>query len=292
MAVLVIGSTVADISICLPNLPQSKQDLHTLSQHISIGGCGYNVARAIQAHQIRSLDFLSPIGQGIFGEYIYNQITPYFPHPLIERINEENGCTYCLIEPSGERTFISHHGAEYQFKAQWFQNLNKAYDYIYVCGLEIEEQSGDIILDYLETQPQAKIVFSPSPRIKHINHHRLNRLCKLHPMIHMNQEECREWTNDQCLEDGLKHLYETTHEILVVTLGKDGCFYFDGDSIHHVAGYSAEQINSNGAGDAHCGTMIAMRAKGMDWQYSLSAANQSAAKVVQSHESVLDNTRR
>ena len=57
------------------------------------------------------------------------------------RDRQKNGCCYCLVDDSGERTFICEHGAEYFYQASWFDQLDaNNYQQVYVCGLEIEEE--------------------------------------------------------------------------------------------------------------------------------------------------------
>lgn len=43
--VLIIGSTVVDIIVNLvDSLPKTGEDVHIRSQHMSLGGCAYNVS--------------------------------------------------------------------------------------------------------------------------------------------------------------------------------------------------------------------------------------------------------
>ena len=45
---LFIGSTVADVVLRLPALPQPGDDLHVEHQQVSLGGCAFNAFRAAQ----------------------------------------------------------------------------------------------------------------------------------------------------------------------------------------------------------------------------------------------------
>ena len=131
--ILVIGSTVADIHIHLNHLPSFEEDINMYSQKMTVGGCAYNVAR-----MIASLDtpctLFSPIGKGIYADYIRTQTADKPVKPCIES-EEENGCCYCLIDEQGNRTFMSLHGAEYHFQKEWFDRIDiQEYGSIYVCG--------------------------------------------------------------------------------------------------------------------------------------------------------------
>ena len=41
---LIIGSTVADVTVRLPHLPVTGEDVIVESQSMSLGGCAYNVS--------------------------------------------------------------------------------------------------------------------------------------------------------------------------------------------------------------------------------------------------------
>lgn len=86
--------------------------------------------------------FVTPVGlQGVFGGFVEKQLqTLSFAQPVLLP-DEANGCCYCLVEASGERTFMSIHGAEYSFNPAWMAPYAaNHYAYGYVCGLEVEER--------------------------------------------------------------------------------------------------------------------------------------------------------
>lgn len=44
---------------------------------------------------------------------------------------------------------------------------------------------------------------------------------------------------------------------MIVTLGADGCYYYDGEKEETIPGVPAEQLDTIGAGDSHIGAVIA-----------------------------------
>ena len=117
--VLVIGSTCVDVIIRVDHLPRTEENLHPESQRFAIGGCAYNVAN-ILGRAGAPTTFVTPVGlQGVFGGFVEKQLqTLSFAQPVLLP-DEANGCCYCLVEASGERTFMSIHGAEYSFNPAW-----------------------------------------------------------------------------------------------------------------------------------------------------------------------------
>lgn len=138
MKVLVIGSTVVDVILNVDRMPLIGEDGNINEQSLSVGGCAFNVFHTLRYLKI-DCDLFSPVGKGIYGDYIRKYFRDKNIFPMIES-SHDNGCCYCIVDQSGERTFLAMHGAEYLFEAQWFDLLkDKHYDMIYVCGLELEK---------------------------------------------------------------------------------------------------------------------------------------------------------
>ena len=162
---LIIGSTVADVTIRLPRLPRTGQDINISSQSMTLGGCAFNVSEMLRRFGLPYRLF-SPVGGGIYGDFVRSRLLEKEIPLLIPSPEEENGCCYCFVESTGERTFAALHGAEYRFKPQWFDLLDpEALGPVYVCGLELEEDTGEVVLDYLEANPPQTLYFAPGPRI-------------------------------------------------------------------------------------------------------------------------------
>ncbi len=284
--ILVIGSSVCDVIIRVHHIPRPEEDENIISQTLSIGGCAYNIASMLRYLQVPHTLF-SPIGTGIYGDFVREQ----FLHnhiPLLLIAKQKNGCCYCLVDDSGERTFLCEHGAEYLFKKEWFDSLNvNDYDCVYICGLEIEEKSGDIIIDFLSHNPHLQIYFAPGPRINHISQKKLQKLFDLHPIIHLNLSEILSYTQQNSLIKAVNDLYSQIQQSLIVTLGDKGCYYFDGKQDITVPSMKAEVVDTIGAGDAHMGAFIAFQTLGYSVKESLQKANQHAAKVVQQQGATL-----
>ena len=83
--VLVIGSTVIDVIIQIDHLPSAQEDVHVQHQHMSLGGCAYNVSDMIRHFGVPYTLF-SPVGTGAYGDFVRTQI---FSCPNGERIVSE-----------------------------------------------------------------------------------------------------------------------------------------------------------------------------------------------------------
>lgn len=295
---LVIGSTVVDVIITLEDyLPKTQGDVHVLNQEMSLGGCAYNTSDMIRHFGVPYILF-SPVGTGAYGDFVRTNLAKRNITTPIPTPNEDNGCCYCFIEKTGERTFISYHGAEYRFRPEWFNLLNAdEIDSVYICGFEIEELTGIHIVEWLEAHPHLTVYFAPGPRLNKISLELMERLFALHPIIHLNEEEVcayqgfvdsSSYTADGILlENGAAYLASRTDNTVIVTLGDKGTFYHSAEGCGYIDSIPAHQIDTIGAGDSHIGAVIACRQMGMTLPDAIRTANKVAAKVVETKGALL-----
>ena len=203
--VLVIGSTCVDVIIRVDHLPRTEENLHPQSQRFAIGGCAYNVAN-ILGRAKAPLTCVTPVGgRGVFGGFVQKQLDALGFTSPVYLPEGENGCCYCFVEKSGERTFLSIHGVEYTFDPAWMAPYDQChYDYGYVCGLEVEEKTGAALVGYLEHAPIETILYAPGPRGMRVAPELTERLFALHPMLHLNAGEACSLGGCDNLDDALR----------------------------------------------------------------------------------------
>lgn len=284
MKVLIIGSTVVDVILNVKKMPLSGEDENITSQTISLGGCAFNVYHTLKYLKV-DCELFSPIGKGYYGDYVRKYFHDH-DMPVVLESQKQNGCCYCVVEETGERTFLAWHGAEYLFEKEWFEQLkNKSYDMIYVNGLELEEQTGKNIIDFLMTR-QEKIFFAPSSRFPYIDPLIVNDMMQLKPVIHLSQSEIYTYTKMDSLERAAGFLFTQTRQKVIVTLGEKGCYFYDGNH-HFIKGIKVEAVDTTGAGDCHLAAYMAYCAMGEEDEKALYHANLLAAQVVRKKGSTL-----
>jgi len=279
--VLIIGNTCVDVIINIDHLPKTAEDLQPTSQSFALGGCPFNTANIVRQSGVPFL-FITPVGTGMYGDYVRAGLTKKgFPIHVTSPL--ENGCCYCLVESSGERTFLSYHGVEYTFQKEWMEPFDMTeIDMIYVCGLEIEEETGENILSFLEEHLGPEIFFAPGPRLLHIDPEKRRRLFALHPVIHINEQEAFELSGTHELANAACLIQEQTNNTVLITLGDKGscCLIKDAAELIYAAPVSAKVVDTIGAGDSHIGQILASRAKGRSWKEALLDANRVSSHVV------------
>ncbi|MDO4272570.1 MAG: PfkB family carbohydrate kinase [Eubacteriales bacterium] len=279
--VLVLGSTVVDVIIDLvDHLPKTGEDVHVRSQHMSLGGCAYNVSDSVRHFQVPYILF-SPVGTGVYGYFVREELKKRGISTPIPTPNQDNGCCYCFVESTGERTFISYHGAEYLFRREWFDLVPlDEIDTVYICGLEIEEVTGEAVIEFLEKHPGLNTFFAPGPRLTVINPRLTERLYSLSPILHLNETEALEASEKSTIHEAAAFLYEKTHNTVIITLGENGCYYFDGAKEELIPPVTTSQVDTIGAGDSHIGSVIACLKRGDTLTQAIEKANLVSSRVV------------
>lgn len=279
MKLLFIGSVTADVLLRVPALPAPGEDFNLLSQQVTLGGCAYN---AFHTAALSSVDctLFAPVGQGVWGAWVQSALQARGVQTLIPPVPEEHGCCYCLITPDGERTFLCHRGTEYRFQPRWFEALPDAFDSVYVCGLELEEPTGDVILDWLEAHPPRRLYFAPGPRLCHIEPRKMARIMALQPVFHLSMLEATQFTRQNDHADAAALIHRMTQADVLITMGPQGCYVHTADEQALIPSVPASVVDSVGAGDAHIGAVMAAEAEGCSLTDAVRRANRICAAVV------------
>ena len=290
-SVLVIGSTCVDVIIRVDHLPKTEENLHPESQRFTIGGCADNVAN-ILGRAGAALTFVTPVGrQGVFGPFVRETLAQLPFASMVDLPNEQNGCCYCFVEKTGERTFCSIHGAEYTFDSAWMTPYaGQSFDYGYVCGLEVEECTGENLVAYLEHAPIGTLMYAPGPRGVRIRQELTNRLFALHPLLHLNAGEALALSGQDNLDDALRSLHARTQQAVIATMGADGARCIENGVLYTVPGAPVSHVvDTLGAGDSHAGAVLLGLSRGMALRDALALANRVSAAVVQTDGATLSD---
>lgn len=282
---LIIGSTCVDVILRLDHLPTTGEDMHPV-QRFAMGGCAFNVAQVPKAYDV-DLRFVTPIGDhGVFSDFVRAHLSNAGFRGPITVPDSENGCCYCLVERSGERTFLSVHGVEYSFHAAYMDAFaGERFDYTYICGLEVEEKTGGELVAWIEAHPDiaGTVVYAPGPRGIEVDADRTERILALHPILHLNEQEAQALAGaetDSVLA-AAQALHAKTGNMVVVTRGADGVLWISADgSVHSAPSVPSTVVDTIGAGDSHCGAVLTGLTLGWTEEDTMRFANQVASEVV------------
>lgn len=285
---LFIGSTVADVLLYTPALPQPGDDIAVKRQQVALGGCAYNAFTAARLVSQQPCQLASPIGTGLWGNWVRSALNERGVASVIPPVDVPNGCCYCLVTPDGERSFLCEHGAEYAFTPDMLKDLRADEASVYFCGLEIEESTGDVLLDWLEHQPAKRLYFAPGPRLCRIPPRKMARIIQLHPTFHLSEGEAAQFTRCDDPADAAALIRSLTHGDVIITLGHRGAYCLDEQGGTLIPGMPVPVVDTIGAGDSHIGAIMAFQAEGASLPDAVECANLVSAAVVSQSGAALD----
>lgn len=279
---LVIGAAYVDVVVNVQRLPQSGEDVPGKWRSTQVGGSAFNVQRALTYAGTQAA-LLAPVGRGQHATIVRETFRRLQIPILLEDDRADNGWDVSFVEANGERAFLSISGVERYWQAEWFDRLAlDIYDYVYLSGYELEDpQAAAVILTALQRYPRLSILFDTSPRIGQLSSAVLQQLIRPGVMIHGNVVEIQQLgTPTETYQTIAKRLNALTGALVVVTLDAQGCYYVDQGVGRMVPGEATRVVNTIGAGDTHCGGLLAGLTAGQPVDAAIRQANQLAAQVV------------
>ncbi|MDK9587214.1 PfkB family carbohydrate kinase [Lelliottia wanjuensis] len=280
--VTVLGAAVIDVIADAYALPWRGCDIELKQQGVNIGGCALNIAIALKRLGIAAQNAL-PVGHGVWADIIRNAMAKQDLHSAVEAESGDNGWCLALVEPDGERTFMSFSGVENQWQQSWLDGLEiPAHSLVSLSGYQLTSPCGELLTRWLEGLTDVTAFIDFGPRIADIPDALMARIMACKPIVSLNRQEAviaaeRLGVNVEALGKAWQAHYACP---LIVRHDKDGAWYYDGDSAGHVPAFAATVVDTIGAGDSHAGGTLAGLAAGWALPDAVLLGNAVAAWVV------------
>lgn len=279
---LVFGTALVDALMNVPSVPVSGGNVLGDFLEYQVGGCAINAFSAVR-YAGAEADLFVPVGHGPNADRIAQHIRKIGEQPRVVSGTPDNGWTVATVEPNGERTFIVLPGMEQLMREPWFKHLDiPSYDYLYLSGFQLTNPlvAADVVKVLSQRRSDATLLFDVAARIKGVGKELLHDLLKSGVLVHCNEIELPQVAEGNTFDEQIAFLHNMTHQPVVVTLGSRGTYYYvDAEDNGIVPGEPVHVINTVGAGDSHCGGMLAGLSQGLSVRESVSLANRLAAKV-------------
>lgn len=281
---LILGAAFVDVIMDIAQMPESGGDATAKFKSNHVGGCAFNVYGAI-SHYLgkNSTDLLVPVGNGQYAEIVRQTLKEKGIPVILHENSFDNGWDLCLVEPSGERTFITVPGIEQHWDESWFKEINLSdYDYFYISGYEMEDpRAARVILKWLSGRKSgARILFDASPRISHIDSATVSAILKAETIVNANEDEISYLSSKRTLAEQAADIYRKTKTPVIVTLGARGTYLYDAGGGRSIPAKQVKVVNTIGAGDMHCGGVLAGLQEGMTIDEAVKLSNRLSAKVI------------
>ena len=280
--VTVLGAAVIDVIADAYALPWRGCDIELKQQGVNIGGCALNIAIALKRLGIAAQNAL-PVGHGVWADIIRNAMQKQDLHSAVEAENGDNGWCLALVEPDGERTFMSFSGVENQWQQGWLDALSVPQNsLVYLSGYQLASPSGEMLTRWLEDLQDVTAFIDFGPRIADIPDDLMARIMACKPIVSLNRQEAQLAAErlGVAVESLGAHWQQRFGSPLIVRHDKDGAAWYEAGQSGNVPAFAATVVDTIGAGDSHAGGTLAGLAAGWSLAESVRLGNAVAAWVV------------
>ena len=297
------GEAIVDVMMRVPRLPERGGDLLAASSAVTVGG-GFNVMAAA-ARQGLPVLYAGGHGTGPWGDLVRRALADegiaVFRPPDQAR---DTGFDVALVEPDGERTFVTHLGAEALAGLDsWDAAPAGPGDAVYVSGYGlVPPESGPVLAAWAAALPPGPLLFiDPGPLVADIPAAVLDPVLARCDWLSCNQREAALLAGVADPAKAARRLLaRTARANVIVRSGPAGCLLAlrpaaTSSPTSHTGAESAipppptlvripapavTAVDLTGAGDAHAGVFLAALADGLDPAAAARRANAAAALAV------------
>jgi sugar/nucleoside kinase (ribokinase family) len=300
---LFAGEAIVDLLMWVPALPERGGDMLAESSAVQVGG-GFNIMAAA-VRQGLPVVYAGGHGTGPWGEKVGAALAAENIHLLrAPDPDADTGFDVALVEADGERTFITHLGAEsLREPGAWDLVQVRPGDAVYVSGYGlVPPGSGPILGAWAAALPPEVLLFvDPGPLAAEIPAPVLDPVLARCDWWSCNQREGALLTSTSDPAEAARRLIgRTGHADVIVRAGQDGCVLalrttgpgIDAAlSLSHIPAPAVTAVDTTGAGDAHSGVFLAALAAGLTATDAARRANAAAALTVTRSGAAVSPTR-
>lgn len=273
------GQVVVDLVMRVPGLPPVGGDVLASSTVEYVGG-GFNVLAAA-ARAGADVVYAGGHGTGMRGDLVRAALAlEGVALAAPPTTGTDTGVCVVLVDDTGERTFVTGTGAETAVAGP-LPALD-ADDIGYVSGysLLVPEKAEQVL-----AVSGGTLLVDPGPLVADIDADLWARTLARTAVLSLNAREAGLLTGATDPAAAARELGRRLPggAVVVVRTGAAGCVVADGGVVTSVPGIAVVAVDTNGAGDAHCGVLGAELLRGTDVLAAARRANVAAAVAVTRH---------
>lgn len=262
----VVGSINTDLVVNTEKIPAVGETVEGKEFVISFGGKGANVS--VAASRLgESVNLLSCVGDDIFSKNALAHLQEENVHiTAVKQIKNEK-CGFASIVLSNKNNqIIVVPGANAKVDTKYIKQYTSRIKECSIVGAQFEVPIDSVLLtSQICKDNNIKFVLNPSP-IKDYPKEIFNNAT----YVIVNEIEL-EKVNGYTSKAPFKIL-ETYANKLIMTKGKDGCYYHDGLKLIHIPSINVDTVDTTGAGDTFLGSFMVAINNNLDIHNALTFA--------------------
>ncbi|ARK22354.1 MULTISPECIES: ribokinase [Sporosarcina] len=268
--ITVIGSANMDVIAQADKFPLQGETVRGKGFQTAPGGKGANQAVAC-ARLGQQVQLIGTTGTDSFAEMIVDNLQEQgVDTSYIKKVEGPSGVAVILLT-EGDNRIISIPGANHALTPERIEELKpviRASDFV-MMQLELPTDTVWYVLKLCK-ELQVPVMMDPAPsssfQLEYMSYVRY---------LTPNETECA-----QLFGTSIEETVTNYPNQLLVTLGKDGVCYHDGERVISVPGVPAKVVDTTGAGDTFNGALANRIVQGSDLQSAIQFANVAASLSV------------
>jgi sugar/nucleoside kinase (ribokinase family) len=279
-----LDTVLVDVVLRVAALPERAGDVLAHEQLITTGG-GFN-AMSAAARQGLDVVYAGRLGVGPFASRAERSLNDeHVATPVARNESLDTGICVVLVEPDGERSFVSSRGAEDTLRASDLDALDVcAGDTVLVSGYNVMYgELAELVIAWLVQLPaEITVAFDPATRMEDIPAVNLETVLARTDWLICNAREGATLAKNADVFESASSLATMSDRLnVLIRTGADGCVVATNHRVAtSVDGFATEVVDLNGAGDVHNGVFLAELAKGESPYDAARWANAAAAIAV------------
>ncbi|HOA28386.1 MAG TPA: PfkB family carbohydrate kinase, partial [Arachnia sp.] len=262
---VVIGSVIADQLMTVPRLPDRGGDVLAGPVATQAGGAFNIAAAAVRLGLPTAL--CGRVGTGPLGDLLAHALADLGVEALLPRDpSGDSGTCIGLVEPDGERTFVTSPGVEQGLTDDDLASVGwRADDAVYLSGYDlVYPTTGPAVARWLAGFRPGTLLIDPGPLVAEIPAAVLDAALAAATVLSLNEREL-----DLLGEEpggALTTLWPRLADgaVVVARVGAEGAWlHRRGAEPELVGSIAVDVVDTTGAGDAHAGALLACLADGL-----------------------------
>jgi sugar/nucleoside kinase (ribokinase family) len=273
---------LADIRIDVPHLPPRGGDVIGSAAAMCAAG-GFNILAAASRNGLPCV-FAGRHGTGPYGTRIRVELAREGIATLEPPAPEgDSGFCLVMVEPDGERSFVTSPGVEARLGGRKLERLVLApTDAVFVSGYDLCYPELGPEIAALAQARDIILILDPGPLLAEIPQAILDTVLRRARILTLNLREAALLVGAGDVESAGEAIMPRLRDdaLLILRDGARGCFLFGAALPRrpvHVPAPEVRVVDSTGAGDTHTGAFVAALASGLDPIAAARRANAAAA---------------
>lgn len=272
-SILVLGNAGIDVTLTMARLPRPGETLVATGSALAPGGKGLNQA-IVACRAGARVRFCAPVGMDADGDFVAASLAAEpFSEVVLHRRPIPTDRSVVMVGSDGENSIVTvgeSADALTVAEASAFVGSADANDWLLLQGN----------LSLAATLAAARAARGPVMLNAAPLRWELHSIVPLCRVIVVNRQEAAAVTGSDNPAAALAWFHARGCPVPIVTLGREGCLWFEDGGAQHLPANPVGVVDTTGAGDAFCGMLAARLANGMTLRDALSAAQAAAALTV------------